>query len=245
MAVVQRAVDALAPVERLAVRGDLVHVDRRRLAEGLRETLDGGFFTADLAALRRRAQAEPWVSRVRVQRQWPATIEVVVSEHRPLAIYRGEGAPRLVSRQGKLFKAYEAGSDPEGLPMLAGSRGELEALTARLRSLRKALPEPDVRVVAVDARGAWTVELVEGVTVRFGREQWPRRLRRLGRVNERWGLVRPGVERIDLRYPSGMAMALTRAEGRPSPTPQTHTGPRRDFQQGESAGRAQGGEGRL
>lgn len=236
------AVDGLAPVERLAVRGELRHTDQGHLGEALRKTLEGGFFTADLSALRRRAEAEPWVRRAWVQRHWPATIEVGVVEHRPLAVYRGpDGPPRLLDRNGGLFKEHAPG-DGQGLPMLAGPENRLEALMGRLRRLRERVAGVGVRVLAVDARGAWTAELEEAVTVRFGREQWGERLRRLARVNGRWGLVRPGVERIDLRYPSGMAVAL--ADRGPDPQ-ETHTGARPAPRQGAAAGRAQGGEGRI
>lgn len=240
----QRGLDGLAPVERLELRGELRHTDRERLGRTLADSLSGGFFTADLAALRRRAEAEPWVRRAWVQRHWPATIEVAVAEHRPLAVYRGEGAPRLLDRSGRLFKAVAQG-DAEGLPMLAGPRAQLEALMARLRALRQALSGPAVRALAADARGAWTAELAGAVTVNFGREQWQERLRRLGRVNGRWGLVRPGVKRIDLRYPSGMAVALAKGQDGGATGPQTHTGGRRGSEPGAAADRAQGGEGRI
>jgi cell division protein FtsQ len=222
----QRGLDELAPVERLTVRGNLRHTDREQLGESLAVTLDGGFFTANLAALRRRAEAEPWVRRAWVQRHWPATIEVAVAEHRALAVYRGpEGPPRLLDRSGRLFKPVAPG-EAAGLPMLAGPKGRLEALMDRLRGLREALPQVRVAVLAVDARGAWTAELAKRVTVHFGREQWRARLQRLARVNGRWGLVRPGVKRIDLRYPSGMAVALAGAQAGEVTDPQTHTGAR-------------------
>ncbi|MEF8793415.1 cell division protein FtsQ/DivIB [Thiohalorhabdus sp.] len=204
--------DRQFPVTGMAVAMELRHEDPDALAHWLAERLRGGFFTADLGRLQGALEERPWVREARLRRRWPGKLVVAITEHRPVARWRpGPRAGwRLVNAQGAVFRP----EDPAvgGLPRLEGPRARLEELRSRLAVLKGRLGQgPRVSGLRVDARGDWTAHLGEGITVRFGRDSWSRRLERLMRVSRGWGLLERTVTRIDLRYPDGIAVAV--AEG--------------------------------
>ena len=86
-----RAIDLAAStsmlqVRRIAVRGNvrLSAGEVQALVDGLRGTVP----TADLAAYRRRLLDSPWVADVALRRVLPSTVEVFVSERRPIGLCR-------------------------------------------------------------------------------------------------------------------------------------------------------------
>ena len=64
------------------------------LVDGLRGT---SILTADLAAYRRRLLDSPWVADVALRRVLPSTVEVFVSERRPIGLVPA-GQPALPGR---------------------------------------------------------------------------------------------------------------------------------------------------
>lgn len=204
--------DRKFPVTQLAVSGDLRHQDPEVLARWLGRRVDGGFFTADLPRLQRALQERAWVREVRLRRRWPGTLVVDVMEHRAAARWRPRPSADwwLLSERGAVFRPDD--KSVAELPDLEGPRARLGEMRDRLKLLVERLGE-DQRVTAlvVNARGDWTARLAAGITLRFGRDNWHRRLDRLVRVDRGWGLLERAVARIDLRYPDGMAVAV--AEG--------------------------------
>jgi len=200
--------DRQFPIAEVAVTGETRQVSPQALAATIRRTLEGGFFTADLPALREAVEGHPWIRSARLNRRWPVRLEVHVSEHRARARWQGAEAVQLVNRRGRRFKAWQAG-DPADVPLLVGPGDRLPALLERLQRLEARLqPKYPVTRLSVDARGAWSAEVAGRVTIRFGRHHWQRRLARLLRVDRGWGLLERGVHRVDLRYPDGLAVAV-------------------------------------
>ena len=207
-----RWLDRQFPFDRVAVSGDRTHVTRGEVAAAVRARMEGGFFTADLEALRAAVEGHPWVRQARLGRHWPSRLEVRLTEHRPQARWQGKAGEHLVSRRGVIFKRWTPGG-PAGLPRLVGPRGRVPDLLDRLERLEARLgPAHPVTRLAVDARGAWSAEVDGRVTIRFGRHHWEGRLARLLRVDRDWRLLDRAVSRVDLRYPDGLAVAVANAD---------------------------------
>jgi cell division protein FtsQ len=217
-AAVQQWLDRQFPITRVAVGGELRHLAPEALADWLEPRVAGGFFTADLEALRRAVEARPWVREARLRRRWPGTLAVRVAEHRPRARWVTAEDERLVSRRGAVFAAAPRGA-LEALPRLVGPRSRIPALLERLGRLEERLgTRYRVSRLGVDARGAWSAEVDGRVTIRFGRKHWKGRLTRLLRVHRGWKLLDRAVTRVDLRYPDGLAVAVAEADGEPNQT---------------------------
>lgn len=167
----------------LVVRSPLLDVDAIRvettahvpaeavvLASGIRAGDALAFL--DTGAAARAVERLPWVDRVSVGREWPGTVRITVTEHRPVLAVRGGGAVALVASDGRAFARVRA--VPPGVRELRGSGrlpdpGEL-AVAPEVAAALTDLPAPlGSRVVAVAVADTGTdLLLTGGGEVRLG-----------------------------------------------------------------------------
>ncbi|MDF1563819.1 MAG: FtsQ-type POTRA domain-containing protein [Deltaproteobacteria bacterium] len=84
-----------------------------------------------------RLESHPWIRHAHVRKDWPAGLSIEVEEHVAKAI-AVQGGLYLVDGEGTIFKNFDPGSDPRGLPVITGL--DTEASAAELREpLRQAL----------------------------------------------------------------------------------------------------------
>ena len=195
-----------APVAAIEIEG----ANRFVPAEAVRETLapvtGQSIWAVDIEAWRERLLADRWLTEVRIERQWPDRLVVRLATHQPIAAWN---ETKLLSEAGVVFQPDERPADLE-LPALAGPSGSQWSVWERYTSLRPVLAEVGMTLVGVSmsARGALSLSLASGAVIHAGRESLEARLQRLldvypdtlaGRMD--------AVERIDLRYSNGFAVA--------------------------------------
>jgi cell division protein FtsQ len=200
---IQLALDQ--PVRTLVVEGTFQRVKPIQVEAAVAESLDAGFMTVDLSALRESVQALDWVDRVNIGRRWPDTLLVRVTEHQAAARWGESG---LLNVRGELFTERSRHSFPE-LPSLAGPPGTERDVARRYLALRGKLAEADLKLASLelDERGAWRLVLGGGQEIRLGRRDIDERLYRF------FDVVAPTlaaelkrVEYVDLRYTNGFAV---------------------------------------
>jgi len=215
--------DRQLPVERVEVTGDLDPDRARELGRWLASRIEGGLLAVDLDALRRAAVDRARIREARLRRSGLDAVRIRVERHRPMARWRpgGDHPWRLVSERGAVFRPRLRPGEKE-LPALVGPRERLPELRRRWEELDRRLgSDPEPTRVAVDQRGSWIAEVNERIRIRFGTDRWSRRLDRLMAVQSGWDLLERRVERIDLRHPDGLAVALAtdsdrKGEGAPA-----------------------------
>ncbi len=119
-----RAVDLVASasmlrIRRIAVQGNvrLSGGEIQTLMDGLRGT---NILAADLDRYRQRVLESPWVAEVAMRRVLPSTIEVFVSERRPMGLCRMGGRLYLVDRSGTLIDEFGPQYGEFDLPIIDG-----------------------------------------------------------------------------------------------------------------------------
>jgi cell division protein FtsQ len=129
----------------------------------------------DTGAVARRVEALPWVRTARVQRGWPGTIRIAITERTPAATLPVDDThTALVDATGRVLSVVDAGTPlPPGLPMLAGVGGQPAAGDTLSAPARDALAVADAAGEALP--GAITevstdldATLISGGRVRFG-----------------------------------------------------------------------------
>ncbi len=124
----------------------------------------------------------------------------------------------LVNTHGDLFPGNSRFAPPE-LPQLAGPPGSEADVVARYLAVQGRIVESGVRLTALklDARGAWELQLDDGVTVRFGRRQVDERFERFLTVALRVVCQRAAdIAYVDMRYSNGFAVGWRSGATRPS-----------------------------
>ena len=198
------------PVERITVTGALEHTQAQAVKDMVQPALAGGFLRADLALMQEQLAGLPWIFEASVRREWPSTLAIHVVEQRPIARWGDDG---FLNHVGEVFHSTRAREVGE-LPLLAGPAGSASEMMAIYRRLVELLAPLDLAVerLTLDERGELGAALVGGAELLFGEEQFLERVQRFG-VLYRAELAQrfSEVERVDLRYATGAAVAFSEA----------------------------------
>jgi cell division protein FtsQ len=200
---VTRALDE--PIDQMKLEGRFQRVSPLELEQAVRQQVDGaGLVSVDLAALQRSVEALPWVDRATVARAWPRGLRIEVTEQVAAARW---GADGLLNARGELFLTRARFLPPE-LPRLSGPAGSEGTVARRYLAIQGRLAEGGVRLTALrlDARGAWEIDLANGVSIRLGRRDVDERFERFVAAALRL-VVQRGAELayVDMRYSNGFA----------------------------------------
>ena len=205
------------PVRRIDLAGPFQRVSALDVEQVVRAELKGGFVTANLDGLQRAIEALPWVDHARVQRRWPDALAVQVTEQAAAARW---GETGLLNARGELF-LKDARHVPPELPRLSGPDGAERQVAELLFELQPRLLEIGLRISALrlDPRGAWELDLANGVSVRLGRRQLQERVERFLKVGAPVVAGRPNdIAFLDMRYSNGFTVGW-RTPGASPPRP--------------------------
>ena len=194
------------PIQRVIVSGRLQRVSALDVEKIVRARLGGdGLVSADLDDIRRGLATLPWVDHATVQRRWPRGLSIEIVEQVAVARWNNAG---LLNGRGQLFLSESRFVPPE-LPQLAGPFGTEQEVTARYLAAQGRLTEVGMRLAALelDARGAWSLTLDNGVLVRLGRSQVDQRFERFMLAAARLVSQRStDIAYVDMRYSNGFAV---------------------------------------
>ena len=192
-------------IESVEIRGPFQRVTALQIEEAISEELDAGFLGASVRRMQAQIENLPWIDGASVARRWPDRISIVVTEQMPAAIWGEQG---LLNVRGELF-ITDARHIPAELPRLSGPSESADEVARRYLQVRSQLIPVglDVRSVHLDARGAWTMALGNGVEVRLGRREIENRTSLFldvvagivaGRAAE--------IDFVDMRYSNGFTI---------------------------------------
>jgi len=193
------------PLDVVEVKGEFRFLQKETLQAAVMPLAAGGFFTVDVDGIRAAVEVLPWVNKAKVRRVWPATLQVRITEQRPVAQWNEDG---FLNQAGEAFFP-RSGAAPVGLPRLAGPDGQEFKVLQEYRRVRRTLQPLGVEVtrLAMDSRRAWSLQLDNGVQLKLGRTQHRQRLQRFVRA---WPEVFAGrvanLESVDMRYSNGFSV---------------------------------------
>jgi cell division protein FtsQ len=193
------------PVRRVLLEGAFQRVSPPEVESALTQVTHGGLASINLERIRHRVEAIDWVDSAVVTRVWPDAIRVVVNEQVAAARWNDAG---LLNARGELFIRNARYVPPE-LPLLEGPEGS-EAQVAQLYiDAQGRLLESGLRLTGVrlDDRGAWELELADGLQVRLGRQDVKNRLERFIRLASPMVAKRVAeIKYVDMRYTNGFSV---------------------------------------
>ena len=208
------------PVQQIRVTGELAYTRAEAIQEIVQPALRGGFLGADLLRIRESVEALPWVYRATVRRRWPAALELHVVEQLAIARWGDQG---FLNHGGEIFSSSTV-EDQQSLPLLQGPEGTAQELAAEYLRLTALLQPLGLTVSALhlDTRGQLEAELDGGLRILMGNRDFHERMRRFTAVyREHLADRGAGIERIDLRYESGLAVAFRTPDGQPAAEPES------------------------
>jgi cell division protein FtsQ len=195
------------PVQRISVTGELEHTQAQAVQDMVQPGLAGGFLNADLQQIRKQLEGLPWIYEATVRRKWPNALEIHVVEELPIARWGQDG---FLNHEGGVFHSDKSG-DWDSLPLLQGPEGSAQSLMEKYQRLVEILAPLNLPVeqLAVDERGQVEAVLAGGLQLNLGSEDFLGRMHRfVGIYRSELSARRAEIERVDLRYESGVAVAF-------------------------------------
>ena len=217
-----RAFDLVVSASALQVQHISVH-GNVRLSAGEVQTLVGNLrgtsiLTADLPAYRRRLLLSPWVADVALRRVLPSTVEVFVSERRPMGLCRIGSQMYLVDRVGIVIDEFGPQYAEFDLPIIDGlvrppssaepaldeRRADLAARVIDAMSSRKDLAQRLSQIDVADLHDA--VVLLDGdqALLHLGEDRFLERLQSYVEVATALRERVPDIDYVDLRFDQRM-----------------------------------------
>ncbi len=196
------------PVRRVQIEGTFQRVSPPEIENVVSQYAHGGLASVDLALIREQVRNIDWVDSAVVTRAWPDAIKVVIVEQVAAARWNDMG---LLNARGELFLRKARYVPPE-LPLLEGPEGTEGAVAQLYNDAQGRLFEAGLSLTGVrlDERGAWELELANGLHVKLGRQSVNERLERF------IGLATPMVAKrvaeisyVDMRYTNGFSVGWT------------------------------------
>ena len=216
---------AFLHVNRIAVRGN------HRLSTGevmaLVADLKGRhILRTDLGLWRARLLQSSWVRDATVRRILPSTVEVVVTERRPLGIGGVGGLLYLVDSEGAIIDEYGPAYGDLDLPIVRGFVGrDVEngraanaaraALAARVLSAfsRREVAESVSEIDVSDPNGASVILKGDTALVKLGREDFLERLQSYLELAPALRVQVPEIDYVDLRFDRRVYVRAVDARG--------------------------------
>ncbi|MGE0844863.1 MAG: cell division protein FtsQ/DivIB [Flavobacteriaceae bacterium] len=172
--------------------------------------LDGSLLLFDAGAARARLLAMPLVEEASVQKLFPNTLSVSVTERQPYARWQHDGQRRLIDRFGVVI-AGRADQIGANLPLVVGKGAPSE--TAALLKAVAEHPSINIRLLAAIrvADRRWNLKLDNGIDIKLPEDGFAEALAVLDRLDGEQGLMQRQIKSIDLRLPDRVTVAVDEA----------------------------------
>ena len=193
------------PIHQVQVKGEFRYLDKADLYAAIGGQASAGFFNVDVQAIKRSAEAMPWVDSASVRRIWPDTLQVEIREQVPLARWQSGG---IVNQRGELV-AVAVSNRLHDLPLFSGPADTAMSLAKHYQQMSAQLAEVQLRIVqlTLSERRAWMVSLDNGLQLLLGKVAAEEQFSRFTHAyNGALAAKLANVQSVDLRYTNGFAV---------------------------------------
>lgn len=172
--------------------------------------LDGStsLISLDVEEVRQRLAKLPWVSDVEVQKVYPKTVDVRLTEREPFGIWQHGNTLSIIEKSGSVIAPLRDNKFAT-LPLFVGRDAE----TAAASFLEELQSWPEIRsrvraYVRIAGR-RWDLQLDNGIVVKLPEENLGKALYRLSRLDGEQQILSRDVAAIDLRLSDRTTVRLT------------------------------------
>ena len=191
------AVAAGFGVKRVTVTGQL-HATDAAITAALGAGPNTMMLGFDTNAAKARLEAVPWIRHAQVMRLLPSTLQVVVEERTPYAVWQNKGQTYVIDAEGvvlapALREAYA------GLPLVVGEGAGKSA--AQLFDQLTPFGDVTKDVIAAIRVGdrRWTLKLASGLEIMLPDDNIAEALTSLAKLDEEHGVLKRDIAAVDLR----------------------------------------------
>lgn len=165
-------------------------------------------FSINLSETKERLEGISWIKAVSVERRFPDTLFIRISEKEPVALWQSQAKVYLVDRDGELMETNQSHQYKE-LLFITGEEAPL--YVGQLIVLLDKFPELKFRVTAATHLRStrWDIKLDGKVDVKLPEKEADRALAHLIDLEKQHHLTDREVITIDMRLPNQLILRLT------------------------------------
>jgi len=193
-------------VKRITIEGQQ-HVTDAELAAALGAGPGSMILAFDTDAAKERLEHVPFIKHAQVMRLLPSTLQVVIEERVPFAVWQSKGKTYVIDAEGTVLApaVREAYAD---LPLVVGDGAETHA-AALVKTLRP-FDELDRQLLAAIRVGdrRWNLRLNSGVDILLPDDAVTDALETLLRLDHERGLLKRNIAAVDLRLADRVSVRL-------------------------------------
>jgi cell division protein FtsQ len=189
----------------------LSHHDPEMLLHALNLKPGGSLVGFDANQARLMLEGMDWVQSASVQRKYPNTLEVVVAEREPFAIWQHDSSYSLIDKAGVAMGGLELMKQSHFL-LVTGEGANLTA--ADLVNHLEATPElrKKISAAALVGKRRWTLYLDNGVKVALPEQGVAEALAKVSALDASQNILSKGIVALDLRIAGQMTVAIAEVE---------------------------------
>ena len=165
----------------------------------------------DTDAAKARLESVPWIRHAQVMRLLPSTLQVVVEERAPYAVWQKSGQTYVVDAEGVVLAPAlrEAYAD---LPLVVGEgAGKNAAQLFEQMTSHEELTQNVLAAIRVGDR-RWTLKLVSGTEIMLPDDNIPEALASLAKLDGERRVLKRDIAAMDLRLLDRVTVRLRAAE---------------------------------
>ena len=204
--IVSNKVTESLPIRYVRTEGVFQYLSKEEIKSALMPLVTTSIFDANMQLIHTTVAKLPWVKNAAVERVWPDTIDIKVSERKAYVRWGQKG---LLTEYGELFMPDNV--DQFQFLLLVEGPKEQEAKTLEImKGVKIALEDQDLEMAEfkVNDREAWEIKLKTGLEILLGRTGQLKKLQRFLDTFPVLGQEKiAAMQVVDLRYPNGYAVS--------------------------------------
>ena len=193
------------PITSINIEGDLKRVSKKGVEIAVLEIKNKGFLTVNQGEYKDKLEAIDWVKSVKINKQWPNTINVVVVEDDVIALWNKR---LLLNSSGELY-ALDQRDVPDELIQFSGPEDRENEVYRRYKLYNDELVRRGILIeeIELDLRGSWVITVRPSIKIKLGEENTEERFERFLTIWDQSLLENfELISYIDLRYSEGFVI---------------------------------------
>lgn len=162
----------------------------------------------DVAAVRERLQATPWVAHATVRKLYPDHLEIALEERRAFALWQKDGKLSFIASDGTVLAPVEAHNVPR-LPLVVGPGAAAKAQEFLALIERYPLLRDEMRAAILVADRRWNLKLKSGLDIRLPETGVDKALETLVALDGEKKILTRDLTAIDMRLPERLTVRLS------------------------------------
>lgn len=208
-------------IERVTIEGSR-HASNAEITKALAADPNSVMLGFDTDAAKARLEAVAWIKHARVTRWLPSTLQVVIEEREPYAIWQSKGRTYVVDAEGAVITPALREAYPQ-FPFVVGEGAGKHAKT--LQAELADFDELNGKLLAALRVGdrRWTLKLNSGLEIMLPDDNVGEALKSLTKLDQDKGLLDQNIAFVDLRLLDRVTVRLQ--EPAPSEAPDAIAAP--------------------